>query len=1481
MNNENRPIPVPRPRQLKTTSDEIDSSSKVYENFTIRPKSSASFYDAVNAQLNEMKLEMQKPLPSPRTKLNTRNYENSPLNNNQPELPSKTGAIRKAINIPKVENNIKETTEKSNLEERKKETDDVLSLSSSTSGKSNSEKFVTPSPTDILKSIGSSSKILGEAITERIGDKTASAKHKIIKEYKNSKNILGSLASDTKTSTAKKLTKVKEKFDNFSLKRNKARRSLSIDADERPQTINIANDDMFETLSFNSPINNQRSYNLENIPSQISTYEIPKGFKYKSHEDLPTYEDIIYDDGNLKRNTKMTQSLHGVQNNFNKKRSNISDSNLNTISSDSSELDDHESLPPNIPVPKLPGESVYGKLKPAPTYYENAPMIPLRKPPPPPVLRRNINEQQNNNNISDDSNRVTMCSTVSESCTLTDVADSRENTINRNARGIDRSESWRYVSNDNISQVTLDSNESEEPIYANDENERMGNLESPTCSSNVLQPLKILNIDGSNSKTPTITREILNEFDPLSRDSFDTYIMRSMNHITLLETLLSEDTYGTVADSQSLLDAEQVDEASSEDSNQTNENLSSLSQSEINISNKSINEHPSPPRPKRKKEAQRQQSVIIHQNLRLKDSIENLAEPYLAKVDNEASTSEVIADLSKPKTTRTNWFVDTEDSEKFSKNNLDNPNNFTNATSTNKVSKTVPQLPKVNNLSLNTETPYLPSYEESQKDQIVIQNDELDKTPTIPVTKSKSTIFNFNLMSKLNSKDKTEKVDPKDFIPHPPFSDDTHSSHDKGIILFKLPSGVIEDMLKELNPRFIELKKRQFKAFAEPEFKVLKEHLDLTHLTSVHYLINHKFNDFKTECGRQIYCFEINLAIPKNTGSNNNALLDSKGSPVRTQRVTYVYGIHSKQEKCIWMQKILRGVTNVFPKEYTSDYIRSGWCYMRKSITSAWSGTWILLSRRRLLFYDYTENRLEILDLRKARCIGLKDSDDSIQNLYVEKGPIMLIDAPPFTCYFIMNTTRETKIWSVVIKDEAHTNGTQLRHQQLTKDNVPVFVDKCINFVYTNGTMSEGIYRKAGSSSNIQKLSAALRKDAFNVQITRCEYNEHDVSSALKRFFRELPEPLMGKFAVSFLSVSEMKSQSDKLHAYKELLLRLPSVEYQTLKKLLGHLHFIQTQKDVNKMKSENLALVFGPTLMQPQNNENQYTIDTRDSEVVAELITNYKKLYELTADEIKTEQIMLTVLQKYHNAAENLSDAVKKSGDFKVWITLDPNPDQNTIQEDKKQINVALTPTKTVFELCKELESNMNIPAYKMTLMEVILNGELQRPLHYNEKVLNVVLRWANWPEADRKTNYLELRPQNKFHQQLERALKTLPSLTPCTELKFADKKTKSMKLFTLELTDTMINVLKTEKSSKVKVKDVDVSNCITYLGAEKKRDNQCRWTLTLVELNFNKRSRDSPFIGHIIGGNNINDQVIWYTSIMNSIHGQDIFPNPEIVMA
>lgn len=154
MSNEERPIPIPRPRQSKAFSDETDSTSRAYENYAIKQTANASLYDALNAQLNDLKVEMQRPQPRPRGIKPAQNYENTTLNNcespqqsyQQPDLPPKTGAIRKAPNIPKLENKLENDEDKESPEvESNKE--DVMSLSLSTSGKSNSEKYVTPSPT--------------------------------------------------------------------------------------------------------------------------------------------------------------------------------------------------------------------------------------------------------------------------------------------------------------------------------------------------------------------------------------------------------------------------------------------------------------------------------------------------------------------------------------------------------------------------------------------------------------------------------------------------------------------------------------------------------------------------------------------------------------------------------------------------------------------------------------------------------------------------------------------------------------------------------------------------------------------------------------------------------------------------------------------------------------------------------------------------------------------------------------------------------------------------------------------------------------------------------------------------------------------------------------------------------------------------------------------------------------------------------------
>lgn len=378
-----------------------------------------------------------------------------------------------------------------------------------------------------------------------------------------------------------------------------------------------------------------------------------------------------------------------------------------------------------------------------------------------------------------------------------------------------------------------------------------------------------------------------------------------------------------------------------------------------------------------------------------------------------------------------------------------------------------------------------------------------------------------------------------------------------------------------------------------------------------------------------------------------------------------------------------------------------------------------------------------------------------------------------------------------------------------------------------SGSMSEGIYRKSGSEKSVQSLMKQFRSHAHSLEITQNDYTEHDVANMLKRFLRELPTRLLGACSPSFISISKMKEYSEKIKAYKELLTRLTLVEYYTLRKLLRHLHFIQSQKSVNKMDYSNLGIVWGTTLLQEQDDDDHISFSQSSAKVVVDLIRLHKNLYEWSAEEIEKEQKMLVALQKCHATDENLTNSMRLSGDLKVWITMDINPENQ--REEKKQVNVTLTPTKTADEICKELAPIINRAAYELSLNEVILNGTLQRPLHYSEKVLDVVLIWSHWSHEDRKDNFLQL-TWIRYRNEIERALKDL-SLETNKELQFADSKTKSLKSHTLELIHHKISVMKREKDQTVLVKEIDLRQSTAYLGCEKKRSLQPQWAITLID--------------------------------------------------
>ncbi|KAI1818616.1 hypothetical protein GGS20DRAFT_527909 [Poronia punctata] len=151
---------------------------------------------------------------------------------------------------------------------------------------------------------------------------------------------------------------------------------------------------------------------------------------------------------------------------------------------------------------------------------------------------------------------------------------------------------------------------------------------------------------------------------------------------------------------------------------------------------------------------------------------------------------------------------------------------------------------------------------------------------------------------------------------------------------------------------------------------------------------------------------------------------------------------------------------------------------------------------------------------------------------------------------------------------------------------VPMVVHQCIQAVDLYGLAVEGIYRLSGSATHVNKLKSLFDTDQEShiLDFRNPENFFHDVNSVaglLKQFLRDLPEPLLTSENYSaFIEAAKHDDdivRRDSMHA---IINNLPDPNYATLRALTLHLHRVMENSAVNRMSSQNLAIVFGPTLM-------------------------------------------------------------------------------------------------------------------------------------------------------------------------------------------------------------------------------------------------------------------------------------------------------------
>ncbi|KAK7929385.1 hypothetical protein WMY93_005780 [Mugilogobius chulae] len=161
----------------------------------------------------------------------------------------------------------------------------------------------------------------------------------------------------------------------------------------------------------------------------------------------------------------------------------------------------------------------------------------------------------------------------------------------------------------------------------------------------------------------------------------------------------------------------------------------------------------------------------------------------------------------------------------------------------------------------------------------------------------------------------------------------------------------------------------------------------------------------------------------------------------------------------------------------------------------------------------------------------------------------------------------------------------------------------------------QGLYRVVGVSSKVQKLLSLMIDEKSNeVDLSASEdWDVKTITSALKLYL-SLPEPLMtyGLYK-EFINPAKGGSPESRIQAVHCLVHKLPEKNRQVLGLLMKHLANVAAHSKQNLMTVANLGVVFGPTLMRPQEETVAAIMDLKFQNIVVEiLIEHHEKISEV-----------------------------------------------------------------------------------------------------------------------------------------------------------------------------------------------------------------------------------------------------------------------------
>ncbi|KAL5004156.1 hypothetical protein ScPMuIL_017612 [Solemya velum] len=149
-------------------------------------------------------------------------------------------------------------------------------------------------------------------------------------------------------------------------------------------------------------------------------------------------------------------------------------------------------------------------------------------------------------------------------------------------------------------------------------------------------------------------------------------------------------------------------------------------------------------------------------------------------------------------------------------------------------------------------------------------------------------------------------------------------------------------------------------------------------------------------------------------------------------------------------------------------------------------------------------------------------------------------------------------------------------------EKYPEVVEKLISAIEIHGMYTVGLYRKSGSAQKARQLKQLIDSSKDDLKSLDLEsYPIHVLTTTLKSFLREMPEPLLTfELYDDILRVAEIKDDHERVPALFGTIDRLPKINHDLFERLIFHLTRVAVHESSNKMSVNSLAIIFAPCLL-------------------------------------------------------------------------------------------------------------------------------------------------------------------------------------------------------------------------------------------------------------------------------------------------------------